>query len=95
MRLHVGAFTVGAETRDIEPKRLGIGLEKVRDAARLAPDRLILIKHIVHLPEFSLDRSRLRGERRGQGMLMHFERKLVENDAHFALVLLLQFVDRL
>ena len=94
-RPQVRGLTIGAKAGDIEVEGLGIGLEKVVDVGRIAPDRLALIKDIVHLPKFSLHCSSLRGQCRGHRMLVHFERELVKNDFHLVLVLLLQFVDPL
>src|SRR5207244_10261255 len=51
---HSLAFAIEPEAVQIQPERFRIMLEEQPHQRGLAPDRLILVKHVVHFPEASL-----------------------------------------
>src|SRR3984893_17411832 len=92
-RFDLLAVDVSFEPAKIQTNHAGVSLEQSARVLRFTPDRLLLIKQIVHFPEAILQTGRFGCARGVLGMEVTGKGQMMKNHAHLLLVILLQLLD--
>jgi len=92
-RFDLVAVDVFLETAKIQTNHARVSLEQSARVLRFTPDRLLLIKQIVHFPKTILHPGRFGRARRLLGMDVNSKRQMAKDHTQLRLVIFLQLLD--